>query len=166
MKDSIIKLSQNIIFALTVATAVVFPLFFLPTTSEFFEYNKFFALLIITLLGLIIWSVKMVAEKRTVLLRVMDLLAPRARAVVGDRRWAALCRRLFVNRPIYLAVWLKRPDLAVGCSFCSTNWVLLFNGFKHQKQETGKHYHICFNWRSNRSLTCCNFQLLWRIYAV
>ena len=69
MKDSIVKLAQNIIFALTIAAAVVFPLFFIPTTSEFFEYNKFFALLIITILGLIIWSVKMIAEKRTVFTR-------------------------------------------------------------------------------------------------
>ncbi len=69
MKDSIVKFTQSIILALTIAAAVVFPLFFLPTTSEFFEYNKFFAILIITLLGLIVWAAKMIAEKRTVFTR-------------------------------------------------------------------------------------------------
>lgn len=69
MKENLVKLTQNVIFSLIIASAIVTPLFFLPTTTEFFEYNKFFAILLITLLGLIIWSVKMVVDKRTVFTR-------------------------------------------------------------------------------------------------
>jgi O-antigen ligase/tetratricopeptide (TPR) repeat protein len=64
MKDSFAKLSYQIILLLTVTSAIVAPLFFMPTTSEFFEFNKFTALLLITVTGTIVWGVRMVLDKR------------------------------------------------------------------------------------------------------
>lgn len=69
MKDSFLKLSNNIIFVLILASAIVIPLFFLPTTAEFFEYNKFVALLLIAIAGFVVWSARMILEKRTVFTR-------------------------------------------------------------------------------------------------
>jgi len=69
MKENFLKLSQSIIFSLVVAAAFLTPLFFLPTTSEFFEFNKFTAILILTIASFIVWAVKMVFEKRVVFTR-------------------------------------------------------------------------------------------------
>lgn len=69
MKENFLKASQNLIFGLVIATAVIAPLFFLPTTSEFFEFNKFTAILIITIIGLLIWAARMIAEKKAVFTR-------------------------------------------------------------------------------------------------
>ncbi len=69
MKENLVKLTQNIVFSLVISAAVFIPLFFLPTTSEFFEYNKFFAVLVVTIFGFLVWSVKMIVEKRTVFSR-------------------------------------------------------------------------------------------------
>ena len=68
-KENFLKLSENLVFLLVAAAAVISPLFFLPTTSEFFEFNKFTALLVITVLGLLIWAARMVLEKRAVFTR-------------------------------------------------------------------------------------------------
>ncbi|HSX18811.1 MAG TPA: O-antigen ligase family protein, partial [Candidatus Saccharimonadales bacterium] len=64
MKDNFVAFSRNLIFFLICATTVVSTLFFLPTTSEFFEFNKFTAFLGITILGLLLWAARTVAEKR------------------------------------------------------------------------------------------------------
>lgn len=69
MKDSFLKLSSGIILSLVTTIAIVIPLFFLPTTTEFFEYNKFVAVLLITIVGFAVWSVKMILEKRTIFTR-------------------------------------------------------------------------------------------------
>ena len=69
MKENFLKLSENLVFLLVALAAVCAPLFFLPTTSEFFEFNKFTALLIITAVGLLIWASRMVLEKRAVFTR-------------------------------------------------------------------------------------------------
>jgi len=69
VKENFLKLSENLVFLLVAAAAVISPLFFLPTTSEFFEFNKFTALLVITVLGLLIWAARMVLEKRAVFTR-------------------------------------------------------------------------------------------------
>src|SRR3989304_9030499 len=69
MKENFLKLSENIVFLLVALAAVCAPLFFLPTTSEFFEFNKFTALLAITILGLLIWASRMVLEQRAVFTR-------------------------------------------------------------------------------------------------
>ena len=69
MKENFLKLSENIVFLLVALAAVCAPLFFLPTTAEFFEFNKFTALLIITVAGLLIWAARMVLEKRAVFTR-------------------------------------------------------------------------------------------------
>lgn len=69
MKENFLKLSQNIIFAIGALCAFLTPVFFLPTTSEFFEYNKFVAILILTILAMVVWAAKMVLEKRAVFTR-------------------------------------------------------------------------------------------------
>lgn len=69
MKDSFLKLSNGILFYLVAACAIVLPLFFIPSTTEFFEYNKLVALMFLAISGFIVWSVKMILEKRTVITR-------------------------------------------------------------------------------------------------
>ena len=69
MKENFVKLSQNLILVAVIAASAAAVLLFLPTTSEFFEYNKFTFILIVTVIGLITWSIKMVIEKRTVFTR-------------------------------------------------------------------------------------------------
>lgn len=69
MKDNLVKLTQNLILGLTVLSAISAPLFFLPITTEFFDYNKFTIQLLLTVLGLLVWSAKMIIEKRTVFTR-------------------------------------------------------------------------------------------------
>jgi tetratricopeptide (TPR) repeat protein len=64
MKENAIKLSYTGIFILTLLVAVSAPLFFLPLTSEFFEFNKFTLLMFATIAGAILWSVRMVLQKR------------------------------------------------------------------------------------------------------
>lgn len=69
MKENFLKLSQSLIFALVATAAIAAPLFFLPTTSEFFEFNKYTAILVITIAAVIIWAIRMVFEKRVVFTR-------------------------------------------------------------------------------------------------
>ena len=69
MKENFLKFAQSLILILLVLTGVSVPLFFLPTTSEFFEYNKLAAILFLTAAGFIIWAVKMILEKRAVFTR-------------------------------------------------------------------------------------------------
>ncbi len=69
MKESLVKFTQNIILGLTVISATSAPLFFLPITTEFFDYNKYALQLVITIVGLLVWSAKMIIEKRTVFTR-------------------------------------------------------------------------------------------------
>ena len=56
MKESLVKFTQNIILGLTVISATSAPLFFLPITTEFFDYNKYALQLVITIVGLLVWS--------------------------------------------------------------------------------------------------------------
>lgn len=69
MKENLVKLTQNIILGLTILSAISAPLFFLPITTEFFDYNKFTFQLAITIVGLFVWAAKMIIEKRTVFTR-------------------------------------------------------------------------------------------------
>ena len=69
MKENFLKLSQSLIFSLVTAAAFITPLFFLPATSEFFEFNKLTAILITTIVAFLIWSIRMVLEKRVVFTR-------------------------------------------------------------------------------------------------
>src|SRR3989344_466665 len=66
MSENFKKISANIIFAQIIAAAAVLVLFFLPTTSEFFEFNKFTAILAISALGLIVWATKTFIEAKIV----------------------------------------------------------------------------------------------------
>lgn len=69
MKENFSRLSHNIIFGLVIISTLAVTLFFLPTTSEFFEFNKFTAILFLSLVALIVWATRMVFEKRTVFTR-------------------------------------------------------------------------------------------------
>lgn len=64
MQEFVKKFSGRLIFIIVLLSAIVGPLFFLPTTSEFFEFNKYTAMIVLTILGYVIWSAKMVVEKR------------------------------------------------------------------------------------------------------
>ena len=69
MKEDFIKFAPKIIFGLIIIAAFGLPLFFLPTTSEFFEFNKFGALLAITVIGYLVWTGRMVLEDKTAFTR-------------------------------------------------------------------------------------------------
>src|SRR4030042_7207882 len=69
MKEKFTNLLENLIFVLIILSVIASILFFLPTTSEFFEYNKFTVTLVITILILIFWGIKMIIAKRAVFTR-------------------------------------------------------------------------------------------------
>src|SRR3990167_8333386 len=69
MKESLVRLSQNLILVTIVTSTVAMTLFFLPTTTEFFEYNKFATVLVLTVIGFLLWSLKMFIDKRVVITR-------------------------------------------------------------------------------------------------
>ena len=64
MKENVIKFSYTAIFFLTLLVAASAPLFFLPVTSEFFEFNKYTLLMFATITGAILWSVRMALQKK------------------------------------------------------------------------------------------------------
>lgn len=69
MKENFAKLTYSLIFVIAVASVVAATLFFSPSTSEFFEFNKFTALLIFAVISVVVWAARMVFEKRTVFTR-------------------------------------------------------------------------------------------------
>ena len=69
MTESLPKITYNLIFALIAASVVFAVLFFLPTTSEFFVFNKFTIVLVLTLAAAILWAIRAVAGKRFVYTR-------------------------------------------------------------------------------------------------
>lgn len=74
MKENFVKASQNIIFSLVILATFLTPLFFMPTTTEFFEFNKLAVLLVVTIAGYVIWAIRMVAERKVVFTRTpLDL---------------------------------------------------------------------------------------------
>src|SRR3972149_680853 len=74
MKENFTKLANNLIFGLIVVAAAVIPLFFLPITSEFFEFNKCTALLTVTISGYLLWVVSMILRKQATFVRTpLDL---------------------------------------------------------------------------------------------
>lgn len=64
MKEDLIKISYKLVFWIICAIAFFTPLFFAPTTSEFFEFNKFTLILVLTSFALIIWSLRMFLEQK------------------------------------------------------------------------------------------------------
>lgn len=64
MKHNIIKFTQDAIFFITLAVTISAPLFFLPLTAEFFEFNKFTFLLAATVISSILWGIRMVLQKK------------------------------------------------------------------------------------------------------
>ncbi len=69
MRESLINFSNRAVVLLTSLTVISAILFFLPTTSEFFEFNKFTLIFALTVIALLLWSLRMVLEKRTVFTR-------------------------------------------------------------------------------------------------
>ncbi len=66
------KLGTNInkaIFFLAAASAVLVPLLFLPITSNVFEFNKQILLMAITLIMLVLWTLRMLTEKKVRVIR-------------------------------------------------------------------------------------------------
>lgn len=64
MRENFSKLSHEIIFALVGASVVSLVLFFLPATTEFFDFNKFSLVLFMAIAGFILWGIRMVIEKK------------------------------------------------------------------------------------------------------
>ncbi len=64
MKEQYIRFSHTAIFWLIAAAVAAMPLFFAPITSEFFEFNKLTLFTAATALGYLLWSVRMVLEKK------------------------------------------------------------------------------------------------------
>ncbi|MCR4307147.1 MAG: O-antigen ligase family protein [Candidatus Berkelbacteria bacterium] len=64
MKTEFIRVSKDLVFLIIPTAAIVAILFFLPTTSEFFEFNKFSLILIMIVIGTLLWAARMVAEKK------------------------------------------------------------------------------------------------------
>ncbi len=55
---------QKIGFYITLAVISLFPLFFLPVTSDFYDFNKFIFLSVATIVLTILWGVSLVIEKQ------------------------------------------------------------------------------------------------------
>ncbi len=66
---------NKIIFILTAASAVVVPLLFLPITSNVFEFNKQIFIVAITLLMLVLWTLRMLTEKKVKVIRTSSDMA-------------------------------------------------------------------------------------------
>jgi len=66
MKSSML---QKIGFAILIGTTFILPLFFLPITSEFYEYNKQYLLIISSTVLLLIWAVSSVLERKVRIIR-------------------------------------------------------------------------------------------------
>src|SRR4030042_3970991 len=64
MKETISILATKTIQIGLVLLAFLIPIFFLPTTSEFYNFNKVTLLVIGTFFLLFVWGIKMVAEQR------------------------------------------------------------------------------------------------------
>lgn len=60
---------KKIIQVIILLLVFIFPLYFLPFTSDIFEFNKQFILISISLILLLIWSFKMVIDKRITIRR-------------------------------------------------------------------------------------------------
>src|SRR3989344_5412259 len=69
MRESLVNFSNRALFLLTSLIVISAILFFLPTTSEFFEFNKLLLIFALTITSLLLWSLRMVLEKRTVFTR-------------------------------------------------------------------------------------------------
>ncbi|NIT03574.1 tetratricopeptide repeat protein [Candidatus Saccharibacteria bacterium] len=58
MKENIVRAAEKFINLEIIALAFLLPLFFLPVTTEFFEFNKLALLSVATILGLLAWGLK------------------------------------------------------------------------------------------------------------
>jgi len=74
MRQQIVNLSNVVISYGVIILAFLTPLFFLPTTSEFYEFNKQTLLVGGAVFLLLIWAIKMVAQRRFLITRTpLDL---------------------------------------------------------------------------------------------
>src|SRR3989304_7142316 len=69
MKENIAVLSTKVIQIGLVLLAFLVPIFFLPTTSEFYNFNKTVLLTVGAFFLFFVWGVRMVAERRVKMTR-------------------------------------------------------------------------------------------------
>lgn len=62
MREKVIKYTSNLIFYIIVFLAFATPLFFIPITTEFLEFNKQFLVIVSTFIILLLWSVNTYAK--------------------------------------------------------------------------------------------------------
>ncbi|MFH1583108.1 MAG: tetratricopeptide repeat protein [Candidatus Falkowbacteria bacterium] len=67
MPENLIKYFDKIIFFIIKGTIFLLPLFFLPWTSEYFEFNKQFLLWLVMPLALFLWLIKQAARGRVII---------------------------------------------------------------------------------------------------
>jgi len=73
-KNGMVQLTEKISQIVVVGFAFLFPLFFLPITSEFNEYNKIILLIITTVVLTLLWVVRIIIEKQIVVVKTpLDL---------------------------------------------------------------------------------------------
>ena len=63
-KNPVLDKINNLIFGLIVLTSFLIPLFFLPTTYEYFEFNKLYFFIAAAVVLALLWCTKMVVEKK------------------------------------------------------------------------------------------------------
>jgi cytochrome c-type biogenesis protein CcmH/NrfG len=73
MKNKISSIDE-LLKSVLILLAFLMPLFFLPTTTEFFQFNKLFLLVGATLIMVILWSVKLISgQKPEVIRSILDV---------------------------------------------------------------------------------------------
>jgi Flp pilus assembly protein TadD len=63
-KNTVLDKINNLIFGLIVSVAFLTPVFFLPITYEYFEFNKLYFFVVTTAVLALLWCAKMVVEKK------------------------------------------------------------------------------------------------------
>jgi tetratricopeptide (TPR) repeat protein len=63
-KDTVLDKINNVIFGLIVLVSFLTPLFFLPITYEYFEFNKLYFFVAATVAMALLWCAKMLVEKK------------------------------------------------------------------------------------------------------
>ncbi|MFA5776133.1 MAG: O-antigen ligase family protein [Patescibacteria group bacterium] len=63
-KNTVLDKINNLIFGLIVLVSFLTPVFFLPVTYEYFEFNKLYFFIVVTTVMALLWCAKMVVEKK------------------------------------------------------------------------------------------------------
>ncbi len=68
-ENRLVQLTEKMSHIVVIVFAFLFPLFFLPITSEFNEYNKIILLIITTVILTLLWVVRVIVEKQIVVVK-------------------------------------------------------------------------------------------------